>query len=327
MTDPISRDDVDAAVRVVSQHLPRTPLYEWPGLSEIVGCRYYLKHENHLPVGAFKVRGGVNLVGTLSEDERQRGLIGVSTGNHAQSLAFAGRKFDVPVKIVVPAVNNPGKIAAVRTWGAEIIEHGHDFDAAREHCEALAEKHHYRYVHSANEPKLIAGVATCAMEIFDDLPRPDVILVPIGLGSGASSASLVAHWRSPATRVIGVQAENASAVAQSWRQGTMITTPSADTWCEGMATRVPAEMTLDLLRRYLHDVILVSEDALRQAARLVIEQTHNLVEGAGAASTAAALRLAQDLDLRGKTVVGVLSGGNLDLRELPRVMAAGLESF
>lgn len=320
MTDPIDYDDVLAARELVRRHLPRTPLYEWPGLSRLLGCRYFLKHENHLPTGAFKVRGGINLTGSLSEAERRRGLITASTGNHGQSLAFACRQFKVSLKVVVPVGNNPDKNRAMRHWGAEVVEHGHDFDAAREYCESLCQEHEFRYVHSANEPKLIAGVATFALEILEDLPKPDVILVPIGLGSGASGTSLVAHWLSPKTRVIGVQAEQAPAVARSWREGKMIATPTADTWCEGLATRVPAEMTLDILRRHLSDVVLLSEEELREATYIILKETHNLPEGAGAAATAAALKLGGEL--QGKTVVGVLSGGNLDLRELSAILHA-----
>ncbi len=318
MSDPISYDDVLAAEKLVHAHLPRTPLYAWPGLCELLGCEFFLKHENHLPTGAFKVRGGVNLVGGLSREEQQQGLIGVSTGNHGQSLAFACWRFDAPLTVVVPERNNPDKLRVMKHWGAEIVEHGRDFDEAREYCEQLAADKGLRYVHSANEPKLIAGVATCTLEILEDLQQPDVILVPIGLGSGASGAALTAHWLSPGTEVIGVQAERAASVALSWREGKIVSTGSADTWAEGLATRVPAEMTMDILGRHLSDVVLLSEDELRDAVRLLLEQTHNLVEGAGAASTAAAFKLRDRL--RGKRVVGIVSGGNLDLRELAAIL-------
>ncbi len=322
MSDPVAYADVLQAQQRVRRHLPPTPLYEWPGLSRRLGCRFFLKHENHQPTGAFKVRGGINLVAALSPQERQRGLVAVSTGNHGQSLAFACRRYGVSLRIVVPRGNNPDKVRAIRGWGAEIIEHGHDFDAARQHCEALAQEHGWRYVHSANEPLLIAGVATCALEVLQQVPHPDVLLVPIGLGSGASGAALVAAWRSPRTRVIGVQARGAAAVALSWMRGEMVETPEAATWAEGMATRVPATMTLDILRRHLSDVVLVDDDELYAAVHLVLHETHNLLEGAGAAATAAALRLGAAL--HGRTVVAVASGGNLDVRELPRVLQAPL---
>ena len=318
MTEPVTYRDVLDAEPLVRAHLPRTPLYEWPGLSERIGCRFFLKHENHLPTGAFKVRGGINLVGTLSEAERRTGIIGCTTGNHGQSLAYAGRKFGVKVVLVVPEGNNPGKNAAMRRWGAELIEHGRDFDAAREHCERLCRERRLRYVHSANEPKLIAGVGTYAQEIFEDLPDADVILVPVGLGSGVCGTCLVASARRPETRVIGVQAAAAPAVTLSWREGVMRTTEEAATWAEGMATRVPAEMTMAIMRKYLSDMVLVGEDELRETVYLLLGETHNLVEGAGAASTAAALKLRSQL--AGKKVVGVVSGGNLDLRELATIL-------
>jgi threonine dehydratase len=311
--------DVVTAAKVVHAYLKPTPLYEWPALSRLLGCRYFLKHENHTPTTAFKVRGGIYLVSRLSDEQKRRGIIGCTTGNHGQSLAYACRLFGVRCVLVVPQNNNPDKIAAMRALGAELIEHGRDFDEARLHCEAICRQEGLRYVHSANEPDLIAGVGTYALEIFDELPQPDVILVPVGLGSGICGTALVAAARHPATRLIGVQSELAPAVTLSWREGRPIETDTPRTFAEGMATRMPAEMTLAIMRRYVHDMVLASEEELREAICLLLRVTHNLAEGAGAASTAAAFRLREQL--AGKTVVGVLSGGNLDLRELARIVA------
>jgi threonine dehydratase len=310
--------DVVAAAPLVYRHLRPTPLYEWPALSRLLGCRYLLKHENYQPTTAFKVRGGVHLVGRLSDAQKQRGVLGCTTGNHGQSLAYACRLFGVRCVLVVPAVNNPDKVAAMRALGAEIIEHGRDFDEARAHCESIRHREGLRYVHSANEPDLIAGVGTYALEVFDELPDPDVILVPVGLGSGICGTALVAAARRPQTQVIGVQAELAPAVTLSWRTGSPVETGTPETFAEGMATRVPAEMTLAIMRRHVHDMVLLGDAELRDAVRLLLRLTHNLAEGAGAASTAAALRLRDRL--AGKTVVGVLSGGNLDLRELRTIL-------
>src|SRR5262245_52591482 len=199
--------DVQAALPNVRRCVRPTPLYEWPALSALLGCRYLLKHENHTPTTAFKVRGGLNLVARLPDEQRRRGIIGCTTGNHGQSLAYAARQFGVRCVLVVPARNNPDKVAAMRSLGAEIGEHGQDYDEAREHCEQLCRREGLRYVHSANEPDLIAGVGTYALEIFDELPAPDVILVPVGLGSGICGTALVAAERSPRTQVIGVQSE------------------------------------------------------------------------------------------------------------------------
>ena len=310
--------DVLAAEPIVRRYLQPTPLYEWPALSRLLGCRYFLKHENHQPTTAFKVRGGIHLVARLPEEQKRRGIIGCTTGNHGQSLAHACRLFGVRCVLVVPATANPDKVAAMRALGAELIEHGRDFDEAREHCEAVCQREGLRYVHSANEPDLIAGVGTYALEIFADLPEPDVILVPVGLGSGICGTALVASARRPATEVIGVQAEGAPAVTLSWRSGEVVRTGTPETFAEGVATRVPATMTLEIMRRHVRDMLLVSDPELREAVRLLLRLTHNLAEGAGAASTAAALKLRDRL--AGKVVVGVLSGGNLDLRELRAIL-------
>jgi threonine dehydratase len=318
---PVTYNDVLDALPRVRAVLPPTPLFEWPGLSELLGCRFFLKHENHQPVGAFKVRGGVNLVGTLSEAERAAGILGCSTGNHGQSLAFACRRFGVRCTIVVPQGNNPDKNAAIRRLGAELIEQGRDFDEARDYLERELSPRGGRYVHSANEPLLIAGVGTMAREIFDALPDPDVILVPIGLGSGVCGTGIVAKAVRPQTEVIGVQAAGADAVVRSWRSGRIETNDRADTWAEGMATRVPAEMTLHIMRQVMDDAITVGDDELRRACYSILKQTHNLAEGAGAAALAAACQ--QRDRFAGKKVVGVLSGGNLDLTELPRIMSTG----
>jgi threonine dehydratase len=202
-----------------------------------------------------------------------------------------------------------------------LIEHGRDFDEARDHCEAIREREGLRYVHSADEPDLIAGVGTYGLEIFDELPNPDVILIPVGLGSGICGTAIVAAARSPATRVIGVQSEGAPSVTLSWREGRPVETPEIRTFAEGMATRRPATLTLEIMRRHVHDMMLIPDDELREAIRLLLRVTHNLAEGAGAGALAAALRMRTEL--AGKTVVGVLSGGNLDLRELGRILNGG----
>ena len=324
MTAPVSYQDVLDALPRVAAVLQPTPLFNWPGLSQQLDCSFFLKHENHQPVGAFKVRGGVNLVATLSERKQATGILAVSTGNHGQSLAFAARHFDIDCTIVVPVGNNPDKNLAMRLLGAELIEQGRDFDEAREYTEQLIHERGGRYVHSANEPQLIAGVGTMAWEIFQTLPDPDVILVPIGLGSGVCGTCIVAKQRCPKTKVIGVQAKNASAVARSWKSRRWETDERADTWAEGIATRVPAEMTLNIMRDLMDDVILVSDDELRHAVFQILRHTHNLAEGAGAATFAAALQ--QRDRFRGQQVVGILSGGNLDLSELPQIVRASSRS-
>lgn len=313
--------DVLAAAPIVHRYLQPTLLYDWPLLARRLGFSLFLKHENHQPTGAFKVRGGVNLVSRLSGEARERGIIGCSTGNHGQSLAFAARQFGVRCVIVVPTGSNPGKCQSIRALGAELIQHGSDFDEAKARCEELAAEKGYRYVHSANEPLLIAGVGTMGLEMIARLPHPDVLLVPVGLGSGICGSGLVMAARSPQTKIIGVQAAGAPAVHDSWEQGTPVHYDALDTFAEGVATRAAAEMTLDLMRKLLHDFVLVRDEEMKNAMRWLLEDTHNLVEPAGAASVAAAWKLRETL--AGKTVAAIVSGGNCDLRVLAQVLQNG----
>ena len=226
---PVNYDDVIQACNTVYQHLQPTLLNEWPLLKQRLGFRYLLKHENHQPTGAFKVRGGINLASRLSEEQGRRGIIGCTTGNHGQSLAYAARQFGINCTLVMPEKNNPGKKQAMLALGAELIEHGKDFDEAKVFCEKLVEERGLRYVHSANEPDLIAGVGTMAKEIFDQEPAPDALLVPIGLGSGICGAAIVAAKRSPRTEVIGVQSAGAPAVTESFKTGKIVEYASLDT--------------------------------------------------------------------------------------------------
>jgi threonine dehydratase len=315
---PVSFEEVVAGKERIANHLPQTPLYEYPGLSKLLGFSFHVKHENHQPVGAFKVRGGVNLMSQLSDEEKQRGVICATRGNHGLSVAYAARLFGVQAVIVVPEGNNPEKNAAMEDLGADVVVHGRDFDDAVVKAEELTKEHGYKYVHSANEPLLIAGVATYALEIFETLQAIDAIIVPIGLGSGISGVSVVAKRLSPDTRIIGVQAERAPAVCLSWREKRVVTTESADTIADGLATRVPAPFTLEIINKCVDDIVLLSEQEIIDGVGLLLRETHNLAEGAGAASTAAAFKLREEL--RGKRVVGVLSGGNIDRATLKTVL-------
>ena len=305
--------DVHEARDRIAPHLRPTPLYGYASLNELGRRQVFVKHENHQPVGAFKVRGGVNLVSQLSTDERKRGVIAASTGNHGQSIAFAARIFGVASTICVPENANPVKVASMRGLGAELIFHGRDFDAAREHCEELAREHGYRYVHSGNEPLLIAGVATQTLEILEEQPDMDVVIVPIGGGSGAAGACIVAQAVSPATKVIGVQSEAAPTAYRSWKERELVE-DKMETFAEGLATRTAFELPQRILWDQLDDFILVSDDEIRAAQATMIEATRNLVEAAGAAPLAAALKLRDEL--AGKRVALVLSGGNATREQL-----------
>lgn len=322
MQAPTFQDIQDALPRVRKVLAP-TPLFEWPGLSQLTGTRFYLKHENHQPVGAFKVRGGINLVSTLSEEERAGGIMGCSTGNHGQSLAFAARHFGVNCTIVVPRNNNPDKVRAIKLLGAEILEAGEDFDEAKQFLEQNLVDGKRRYIHSANEPKLIAGVGTQGLEIFETLAKPDVIVVPVGMGSGVCGTGIVAKHLNPETEIIAVGAVNAPANQLSWKTGTPQTTESAATWAEGIATRSGAELTQSIMKSVVDDFLLVSEEEMREAVYHILKQTHQLAEGAGAAALAAVLKNRDRFE--GKTVVAIMSGGNLDLNELPEILRLGAQ--
>jgi threonine dehydratase len=311
--------DIHDARRRVYRVVRPTPLMAHPLLAQETGLDIHVKHENHNPTGAFKVRGGVNLIASLSPEER-RGVITATTGNHGQSIALACQREHVSCTIVTPIGNNPEKNAAMRALGAEVVEFGKDFDEAREKVEQVQHERGLRYVHSANEPMLIAGVGTYALEIFEEMPDVDVILVPIGGGSGACGCSIVRTGLGSRARVIGVQAERADAFTRSWRGHERVAGASADTFAEGMATRVTFDLPFGILERELDDIVTLSEDELAEGVRLALRATHNLAEGAGAASLMAAMKIAPRL--AGKRIVCVMSGGNIDRGTLSRVLTA-----
>ena len=310
--------DVYRARQIVSRYLAPTPLLYSAALSEVLGCEAHLKLETATPIGAFKIRGGLNLLAQLPDAERARGVITASTGNHGQSIAYAAKTFSVRAVIAAPDGANPDKVAAMRRLGAEVVLTGRDFDEARAWAEAEAERKGYRYIHPANEPLLIAGVATASLEIVEAVPNLDVILVPIGGGSGASGHCLAAKRLRPGVQVIGVQAERAPALYQSWKAGRKIALESADTWAEGVATRTPFDLTFSILREHLDDIVLVSEEEMRQGVICLLETAHQLAEAAGAAPVAAARKIRERL--RGRTVVLIVSGANITVRQLTAVL-------
>jgi threonine dehydratase len=308
--------EVLAAHQRIAPYLPVTPLYRYPTLDAMTGAQVWVKHENHQPVGAFKVRGGVNLVSQLDAGERRRGVIAASTGNHGQSVAYAAGLFGVRAVICVPEQANPVKVESMQALGAEVVFSGRDFDEAREHCEKQATEHGYRYIHSGNEPALIAGVATYTLEILQAQPDTEMIVVPIGGGSGAAGACVVAKAVRPSIEVIGVQSEAAPAAYRSWRAGTLVE-DTTSTFAEGLATRTAFELPQRILRELLADFVLVSEEALKASTRLMIEKTRNLVEPAGAAALAAVLGVPQRF--AGRKVAIICSGGNISPAQLAKL--------
>ena len=305
--------EVLAARQRIAPYLRATALYRYPVLDAMTGAQVWVKHENHQPVGAFKVRGGVNLVSQLPADERRQGVIAASTGNHGQSVAYAAQLFGARAVICVPEQANPVKVESMQALGAEVVFHGRDFDEAREYCDKQATEHGYRYIHSGNEPALIAGVATYTMEILEAQPDTEAIVVPVGGGSGAAGACVVAKAVRPSIEVIGVQSEAAPAAYRSWEAGRLVE-DSNSTFAEGLATRTAFELPQRILRDLMDDFVLVSEDALKTATRLMIEKTRNLVEPAGAAALAAVL--ADPQRFAGRKVAIVCSGGNISPGQL-----------
>jgi len=315
-TSEPSFDDVLAARDFLAAYLKPTPLIRRDAVNAALGLEVWLKCENLLPTAAFKVRGGLNLIGR--DPTARAGVIGASTGNHGQSLAYAGGVFGVPVTIVVPKNANPLKLAAMRANGAVIVEHGDDYDDARVECERRAAADGTRYVHSGNEPYLIAGVGTAALEVLTERPDIQVLIVPVGGGSGASGAALVAKSLRPEVTVIGVQAEGASAAYRAWRDRAPRTTERAATFAEGLATRTSFDLPQAMLAVLLDDFELVTDDELYDAMRLLLVEGHVVAEGAGAAPIAAARRMTERL--AGKRVACWVSGGNATADSLRRAL-------
>jgi threonine dehydratase len=311
-------NDVLAARDRINPYLKPTALHRYPALDALVGTQTWVKHENHQPICAFKVRGGVNLLLQLPEDERRSGVVTASTGNHGQSIAYAARLVGVRAIVCVPEGANPVKVSSIRGLDAEIVTHGVDFDEAREHAASLAEQHGYRYIHSGNEPHLIAGVGTQAVEMLEQQPDIEVIIVPIGGGSGAAGTCIVAKAMNPNIQVIGVQSAEAPAAYKSWKAQRLLE-DRMGTIAEGLATRTAFELPQRILWEMLDDFVLVPDAEIRAAVRLVIETTRNLAEPAGAAPLAAALRLKERL--KGKRVALILSGSNITPAQLRDLLA------
>ncbi|SUZ95404.1 uncharacterized protein METZ01_LOCUS48258 [marine metagenome] len=307
--------DVYRAKKTIAPHIPRTPLHYCAGLSEMLKAEVYLKHEEYLPLGAFKGRGGINLLANLSDEEKERGLITASSGNHGQSMASACKMFGVKAVIGLPEDANPNKVAAMRALGAELIFHGADFDAARLHCERLAKEEGYRFVHPVNDPLLVAGVGTQALETIEDLPDVQVLMVPLGGGSGVSGACIVAKGIDPAIEVLAVQSEQAPAGYLSWKQGKIVEA-EMKTFAEGVATASGYELAQAIIKELLDDFLLVSDDEIRRAIGTLVDKAHTLAEGAGATALAGAIRYPEKV--KGKKVAITISGANITVEQLQK---------
>jgi threonine dehydratase len=320
MKEPTLLDIVQAGERI-KPYMNPSPLYTYPTLNEYLGFTASIKHENYNPTGAFKIRGGINLISQLNPEEKKRGVITASTGNHGQSIALASKIFGVEAHICVPEGANPIKVAAIRMHGAVIHEYGKDFDEAVENGQRLAKEHGYRFINSGNEPLLIAGVGTIGLEIMEQQPDIDVVISPVGSGTGAGGTATAIKTLNPEVKAISVQAEKAPSIYMSYKSGKVESTPTAETFADGLATRNAFELPLGILRSQVDDFILVSEAEMRHAIKLYLEHCHTVAEGAGAASLAAAVKLKDKL--KDKKVALVLSGGNITFNELMRCIKSG----
>ncbi len=317
---PITFEDVLAAREFLRPYLPPTPLRSYPALDAEVGAgiRVLVKHENHQPTNTFKIRNALSALGRLTPEQRTRGVVAATRGNHGLGVALAGHWLGIPATVCVPFGNNPEKNRDIRASGAELVEHGRDYDESVLRAMELVRERGLHLIHSTNDPTIVAGAGTLALEILEEALEVDAIVVSIGGGSQAVGALTVASRLKPDLAVFGVQAAGAPAVYQGWRSGRPVTLENAATFADGLATRSCYEMTFEALRVGLRDFVLAEEAEIAAALRLVLRTTHNLAEGAAAAAFAGLLLLRDRL--AGRTVAVVLSGGNIDEATLRRVL-------
>jgi threonine dehydratase len=304
---------------VIGRYLNRTNLIYYSELSRLVGCDVYVKHENHNPTGSFKIRGALNFFHHMSKEELETGVLVATRGNHGLAMAWAARWFNVPCTVVVPERNNPEINRIVESFGADLIVHGSDFYDAQSYCEELVDSAGYYYVEQGNEPEILNGLGTMGLEIFEDLPDVDVIICPIGGGSGCASLVKVAQAVNPKVEIIGVQPERAAAFYASWKKGEWTTIETAQTVADGLAARSVFQLAYAIMKDHINDVVLLTEEEILEGVRLALQSTHNLAEAAGAASIAGAVKINERL--AGKKVALIMSGGNLDHEHLTQALA------
>lgn len=318
-----TREQVEQAQQTVYAALPPTPQFAWPLLRQRLGCNVWVKHENHTPAGAFKVRGGLTYFDMLARTQpKLRGVIGATRGNHGQSVGFAARRHDVPATIVVPHGNSVEKNAAMRALGITLIEHGDEFQTAKEHATMLAAREGLHMVPSLH-PALVLGVMTAWVEFFRAVASdraPDVLFMPIGQGSGFCAAAAARAHTGAKTRLVGVVSAHATSYLDSYRANRAIESPVSTKLADGMACRVPDEQALSVIQREADDIIAVTDDEVAEAMRVLFSDTHNVAEGAGAAALAAAMQ--QRSRWQGRSVGVALTGGNVDAAMFRKVLAA-----
>ena len=317
---PITFDEVLAARERLAPYLTPTPLRHYPLLDAKIGngISLLVKHENHQPTCSFKVRNGLSFVTALNAEERARGVVAASTGNHGQGIAYAASLLDVKATICVPVGNNPEKGAAMRSWGARVVEEGRDYDESVQAMLRIAREAGATVAHSTNDKRIVAGAATMTLEMLEQSGGLDAIVIAIGGGSQSVGALTVARELAPKLKVYGVQTSGASAIHDSWHAGAPQPGTKADTFAEGVATRTPYELTFSTLVEGLEDFVTVTDAELAETIRMLLSTTHNLVEGAGAVGVAGALKLTDRLE--GKRVGVIFSGANLDSKVLTRIL-------
>ena len=311
-------DDIESAAKIVYAAMPATPQYCWPLLCERLGTEAWLKHESHTPVGAFKIRGGLVYFSELVKDKTVKGVISATRGNHGQSVGLAARRCGLAAKIVVPFGNSIEKNAAMRALGVELIEHGGDFQAAREYAEALAREQSLHMVPSFHR-LLVAGVATCGMELLRSVPDLDTVFVPIGLGSGICGMLAARDALGLKTEVVGVVSAHARAYAASFAARRPVESPVTTRLADGLACRTPEPEALEFIWRGVDRIVEVSDAEVAEAIRVIFECTHSASEGAGAAAVAAAMK--EKSRTAGRNIGVILSGGNIDREVFARVLA------
>ena len=310
--------DIEQAAQLIHPIVPPTPQYAWPKLAARTGCHVWVKHENHTPTGAFKVRGGLVYMSELAAaGTAPHGIVSATRGNHGQSIALAASRANIPATIYVPRGNSPDQNASMRTFGATVVEFGQDFDEARFEAARVAAERELHFVPSFHMT-LVKGVATYALELLRAVARLDAVYVPIGMGSGACGIITVRDLLGLKTQVIGVVAANAPATALSFAAGKPVSTPTAKTFADGVATRTPHPEAIDIIVRGATRIVQVSDDEIAEAMRIYFDDTHHVVEGAGAASLAALLK--ERAQWAGKTVAVIASGGNIERARFERVL-------
>lgn len=310
--------EVFKARHAVERVLHRTHLTYYRRLSDELGAEIFVKHENHLPTNSFKVRGAINFMSRISSEIQRQGIVVATRGNHGLAVAWAAQDRGVFCNVVVPENNNPDTNAAILAYGAQLLEHGSDFYETQNYCDELAENAGYYYLRQGNEPLVLTGIATMGLEIFEELPDVDAIIMPIGGGTGCSALATVIAGINPKVELIGVQAEKMPSFYESWRQGKKVIVPAADTLAEGLASRSVFEIPYMILKDRIKDVVLLSEEELLEGVRLSLRYTQNLAEIAGAAALAAAFKIKGQLI--GKKVVVIMTGGNLDLAHITQIL-------